>query len=551
MDATDRRCDKRTCQRANPAPPARRWRRCQRPQLDPGHRSCRGRGAHNSRVTGVQLERHHGAASGGLHRRSRPCARFARRRSGCRRNHNTRLRRADQCRLQLAKTQPLAPLVALLLERGADPQRETSYGESALRVASGFVSFDVVKLLLDAGADREQLGWNSLIEAVVFGSLDDVRAALAVGADLETRDSAGRTALHIAVQGGDLSKAQTLRTAGAALATGNNETSPLTFAIQPSRPQLLAWLLAEGCDPNAPDRWEQTPLMLAAQVGAVEAVSQLLVAGASIDAVDQFKNTPLALAEDVEIVRLLVAAGADLNFATDTGRKALFGLPPEVPLDVSREHYLAAKSRCFGQANPEILAEPFWHAMIRSRAGAYTARTTFDDTSSYGEPVWCFQRFGRTLTALPDGRYVEVGGEHEDYYDPDFCIYNDVVVYGGNGAITLYGYPAEVFPPTDFHTATLVGDSIYLIGSLGYQGQRRVGETPVYRLSCATWAIERVQTSGRTPGWISRHVARYDLASHQIVIHGGKRSVANAVGAEAYVDNSETFTLDLNSLEWC
>jgi len=25
---------------------------------------------------------------------------------------------------------------------------------------------------------------------------------------------------------------------------------------------------------------------------------------------------------------------------------------------------------------------------------------------------------------LPDGRLVSVGGEHEDYYDPDFCIYN-------------------------------------------------------------------------------------------------------------------------------
>jgi hypothetical protein len=34
-----------------------------------------------------------------------------------------------------------------------------------------------------------------------------------------------------------------------------------------------------------------------------------------------------------------------------------------------------------------------------------------------------------SLTLLPDGRAIQIGGEHEDYYDPDFCIYNDVFVH--------------------------------------------------------------------------------------------------------------------------
>ncbi len=157
-----------------------------------------------------------------------------------------------------------------------------------------------------------------------------------------------------------------------------------------------------------------------------------------------------------------------------------------------------------------MMAVPFWNAMVRSREPAYAARNRFGDGDHCsGAPVWCFQRFGRTLTALADGRYVEIAGEHEDFYDPDFCIYNDVVVYHGDGTFTLYGYPAEVFPPTDFHTATLVGTSIYLIGSLGYQGQRRPGETPVRRLDCGSWRIEPVATRGTPPGWISRHTAAY------------------------------------------
>jgi hypothetical protein len=42
------------------------------------------------------------------------------------------------------------------------------------------------------------------------------------------------------------------------------------------------------------------------------------------------------------------------------------------------------------------------------------------------------------------------GGEHEDFYDPDFCIYNDVFVHERDGSVAIYGYPESVFPPTDY-----------------------------------------------------------------------------------------------------
>ena len=94
-------------------------------------------------------------------------------------------------------------------------------------------------------------------------------------------------------------------------------------------------------------------------------------------------------------------------------------------------------------------------------------------------PGRCFDRFGQSSNQLPDGRVVCIAGEHEDSYDPDFYIYNDVVIQQPDGRIDIFGYPREVFPPTDFHTATLVGNRIVLIGSLGYPDERRPGETPV------------------------------------------------------------------------
>ena len=74
--------------------------------------------------------------------------------------------------------------------------------------------------------------------------------------------------------------------------------------------------------------------------------------------------------------------------------------------------------------------------------------------------MWCFDRFGTSKTALEDGRTVHIGGEHEDFYDPDFHIYNDVIVVSSSGQVAIYGYPLEAFPPIDFHSATLVGKTI-------------------------------------------------------------------------------------------
>ena len=83
---------------------------------------------------------------------------------------------------------------------------------------------------------------------------------------------------------------------------------------------------------------------------------------------------------------------------------------------------------------------PFWQAMVCEGCAAYTAKNIFNDTENWQDPAWCYQRFGRTITQLPDGRIVEIAGEHEDYYDPDFCIYNDVVVYQGDGNFHIFGY---------------------------------------------------------------------------------------------------------------
>src|SRR5436309_2998193 len=156
-------------------------------------------------------------------------------------------------------------------------------------------------------------------------------------------------------------------------------------------------------------------------------------------------------------------------------------------LPIARELFVEWRSPRFGDANPSVLTNPVWEWLIRTPRSAYQATELLGGPSALDAgPGWCFDRFGQTTTVLPDGREVLVAGEHEDHYDPDFFIYNDVVVRTPDGRIKIFCYPRDAFPPTDFHSATLVDNRIIIVGNLGYPEQRKPGFTPVLILDHGT-----------------------------------------------------------------
>jgi hypothetical protein len=154
---------------------------------------------------------------------------------------------------------------------------------------------------------------------------------------------------------------------------------------------------------------------------------------------------------------------------------------------------------------------------------------------------------GQTRTELADGRVVCVGGEHEDYYDPDFCIYNDVVVLGPADHVEI-GYPREVFPPTDFHTASLVGNRLVIVGCLGHAADRRPGHTPVYSLDLADYSIAEVPTAGEAPGWLFEHAA--DVSPDGVITIWGGQVIEERDGGQQFRRNVEEFALDTQSWAW-
>jgi hypothetical protein len=241
-------------------------------------------------------------------------------------------------------------------------------------------------------------------------------------------------------------------------------------------------------------------------------------------------------------------------------------------MKISREIFEQQQHPRFGKSNPEGMRVELWEWMIRGGGNPrmpgsgettwvfedgklqgtqtpYAARQFFrTELDCAGGPCWTFDRMGATQTTLNDGRIVCIGGEHEDFYDPDFCIYNDVVVLGPSGEVEIYGYPKEVFPPTDFHTASLVGNEIIIIGCTGYQNERRYGYTPMYRLDLTDYRIREMTSSGDTPGWISKHAAQ--VAADGVIVVTGGEVVSKKDGREVYRPNVEEYAVDIASGSW-
>jgi len=229
-----------------------------------------------------------------------------------------------------------------------------------------------------------------------------------------------------------------------------------------------------------------------------------------------------------------------------------FGVTPEL--------FMEWREPRFGNANPQKLKSKVWEWLVHSKLSGYSsAKIVLGAPPRKGGPSWSFDRFGQSVTGLADGRTIYIGGEHEDFYDPEFNIYNDVVVTYPDGAVDFYCYPKSDFPPTDFHSATLlsrtgalaartvVGEKIILIGALGYKDERLPGYTQLYALDLGTFAIQKLESSGESPGWIHDHQATLSEDKEAIIVTGGKVHLGKG---QVLKENIDDWKLTLDSWRW-
>src|SRR6476659_4225646 len=110
------------------------------------------------------------------------------------------------------------------------------------------------------------VGGDAVVEAAMSGNRDAVRALLKDGADVNTAQADGMTALHWAAQKGDVELARLLLYASANVraTTRIGGYTPLQIARRNGDAAMLRTLVESGSDPNSATTNGTTALMLAA-----------------------------------------------------------------------------------------------------------------------------------------------------------------------------------------------------------------------------------------------------------------------------------------------
>lgn len=224
------------------------------------------------------------------------------------------------CCFNSAKCRDAVAILQLLVDRGADPRHVTPDGESPLRSALAGGNLAALKFLLERGVPREQAGLSSLGWAVVLGSVDDVARELQIGGLPNPGSESGTSSWFLTFLVGDPCKSQLFLNAGADLHERIRcGDSAMKYACAGGHAEMVRWLLSRGVDPDERDDFGQTALIVAAEHGAADCVDALLAAGADWRAETRTKDSAITSAASVDVVRRLLAAGADINTISGSG----------------------------------------------------------------------------------------------------------------------------------------------------------------------------------------------------------------------------------------
>lgn len=212
-------------------------------------------------------------------------------------------------------------------------RRVVSLGRALSLLALLFAGVPGAGQAQSAPSASEAGAYDGLLLAAHRGDRDALATLIGNGADLEVRDSAGRTPLIVAAFASHDDSVTMLLEAGADPdALEHQDYDIVTIAAVANDLPILEIALTHGADPGSvTSPYEGTALIAAAHLGHHAVVARLIDAGAPLDHVNNLHWTALIEAvvlgdggdDHVETVRHLVNAGADRSLTDRQGRTAL------------------------------------------------------------------------------------------------------------------------------------------------------------------------------------------------------------------------------------
>ncbi len=234
-------------------------------------------------------------------------------------------------------------IVRLLLQSGAEVELAPRGDGTPLMWAAGAGHEAVAAQLLEAGADPNRIirgDGTALIAAAGGGHQGVVEQLLDAGADPSLSSRGDGTALYQAIDNGQDSIVELLLDAGADTNhSPRGDATPLARATSHGDTDSVARLLEAGADPNYTPRGDPSALMEAASRGDLEAISMLVERGADPNRPVPGDGDPLiaaARAGQVEAIDLLLDLGARPDSAVKGDGNALIAASANGDLDTTR-----------------------------------------------------------------------------------------------------------------------------------------------------------------------------------------------------------------------
>lgn len=215
----------------------------------------------------------------------------------------------------------LDKLRSIITDRNIDINALNEENQTALHCAIETGNIDIVRLLLNSGADpnlQDDLNFSPLHKACIRNNTEIVKLLLDYGVNVNIQNIWYNTPLHYAARFGLPNIVKLLLNHGAIVdSQSSSGHTPLYDVIAYGRGgsscmQVIKLLLNTGADVNLADAYNYTPLHCAVIRHNLSFVTMLLNAGADVNAENDSSHTPFSKActifyHDDEIIKLLVA----------------------------------------------------------------------------------------------------------------------------------------------------------------------------------------------------------------------------------------------------